>query len=422
MPATGDGACERRGHLHGCGRPREYGAPAMDTPDTHPSAPAPPVATTWLPDLLDAVLQRRQLATRVALGAAGVGVLLALLVPGLVAPRPFTGFVVGLVAVLLAVAVVVVADNADVTVRGQRHARAAGGRSLGSLTRGVDGIDPYAPEMAALAAALFVPDERRVVGVTPASRTLLETSDVAESLAVAAASAGRRTMFMDLGDTGARTERGVAEVARGVARFADVVTFDEELSLARVGAGTDPSAAIDALGELLPRLPSDIEALVVALPSDAERGPGTLDVLDEVVVVAERERTRRVDLVRTLGGVSSDVTRSVLLLEPLAGPAEQSEQSALAAAIRGEDDGSTPLLELDLDDSDDEVRVLHESAAPAGPTSAPNTLELRTSPPAPPQRALLVDRPERAGDEIRSLGAIDSLTRRLDREDEPSSH
>ncbi|MBW3659849.1 MAG: hypothetical protein KY457_14510, partial [Actinobacteria bacterium] len=88
---------------------------------------ATPTSPGWLAELVDILEDRRRILLTAAIGLSLLGTLAAFVLPQFVPPRPLVGAAVGLAAALLAVAIAVAADSADLTVRGARHVRAAGG-------------------------------------------------------------------------------------------------------------------------------------------------------------------------------------------------------------------------------------------------------------------------------------------------------
>ncbi|MFP4312477.1 MAG: hypothetical protein ACLFS9_10935, partial [Nitriliruptoraceae bacterium] len=80
-------------------------------------------------------------------------------------------------------------------------------------------------------------------------------------------------------------------------------------------AGRDHAAALAALTELPARLPRDLDILLVALPTATSRAVvAAATALDHVLVVAERDRTSRVDLIASLEALSAAGTQAQVVL------------------------------------------------------------------------------------------------------------
>ncbi len=275
-----------------------------------------PLSPGWLAELLEVLEERRQVLLVAAAGLSVLGVLAALVAPGFVPPRPLVGAAVGLAAALLAVAITVAVDSADPTVTGPRHVRAAGGQVAAVLD-----ATPSADAVAALAARIDAragAGGRHWIALAPADRSIHTVSAWADVLGVALAARERRVVVIDLADGPRPGVPGVVEVVGDELKLGQAVDFDRELMLARLGPGADDVRALELLTGLVPRLPSDIEILVVALPPLAR--PGALaaaGTLDRILVFADAGATSRVDLIASLDAIdATDTASEVVLLAP----------------------------------------------------------------------------------------------------------
>ncbi len=276
---------------------------------TPPEAPRELESSPWVHELSETLLQRRELAVRVALGVAIVGVLLA--VVGILPATPLVGFAVGVGACIAALATVLAVDTGEITVHNARHVRSSGSTVRASVVR--DSGREQCTELA----HTFATGQRLIIGVTVPSRAQDDSSAVALGLASTFARDGQRTLLMDLVDTTRVSVDGASEVAAGTARFATTVEFDADLSLARISAGRRPELALSGLKGLVERLPSDIETLIVALPG--LQSPAVIEAcgaLGNLLVLVDAGRTTRVDLIATLNAAdATGVTCEVVLVE-----------------------------------------------------------------------------------------------------------
>jgi hypothetical protein len=268
----------------------------------------------WMVEGLDIVETRRRLTITVMVLVAVVGVAAALLFPQVVPPNPLVGAAVGLAAVLLGVAAAVGADATDLRVRGPRHVGAAGGELVAVLPVTVD--RSAADELAA--AVLDAREEGRplLLGLAASGLDVAATVAWTDALALAVARTGVTVLRVDLAS--GRTEApGLAEVEAGDRKLTEVVEFEPGLRLARTGVGDDQRGALRALTALPPKLPRDLDVLLVALPMAASRGVvQAARVLDHVLIVAERARTSRVDLIAGLDALdAADLQAQVVLLD-----------------------------------------------------------------------------------------------------------
>ena len=257
----------------------------------------------WLVEGLDIVERRRLLLIAVILGVAAVGALLAAVVPDLVPPVPIVGAAVGFVAVLLGLAAIMAVDAMDGTVRGPRHVKAAGGELIAVLH-----AVPSEDEATSLAASVLQArpgDGPLLLGLAATGRDARRAAALTDSLAVALVDAGVSVLCVDLA-SGRSDPPGLHEVVRDGIKFNQAVTIEPGRKLARLGAGEDATGALGAVASLPDRLPRDLDVLLVALPTATSRQVvGAVRPLDHLLLVAERDRTSRVDVIAALDAVES---------------------------------------------------------------------------------------------------------------------
>lgn len=270
----------------------------------------------WLVEGLDIMESRR----RIVLGVAGliivVGLLLALLAPGVLPPTPLVGAAVALAALLVGVAAAIVVDSSDLRVRGPRHVVAAGGELVAVLPSELD--EEAADDFASVVLEARESDRSMLLGLAASSLDIAATLRWTDALGLALARRGVSVLRVDLA-SGRSDDPGLAEVAAKECRLTEVVDYESGLLLARLGAGDDHRAALAALVDLPAKLPRDLEVLLVALPIAASRGVvQAARGLDHVLVVAERGGTSRVDLIAGLDALrAAELQAQVILLDDL---------------------------------------------------------------------------------------------------------
>jgi hypothetical protein len=266
----------------------------------------------WLNESVEVLAARRRIVVAAAVGLTLLGGIVALIAPSLLPPRPLVGAAVGLAAVLLATALGLAVDAADLVVRGQRHIAAAGGTVAARVARDPDDVGPLMARV-----AQHAQDGRIRVALTPASRSAGVPGARAGALAKALAQTGRKVLLTDL-TRGGTPAAGLSDVLAGDKRLAEVVRFDQDLYLARLAVGSDPERALAGFAEWAADLPPDLEVLVAALPPLAE--PGVLAaaaMADVVFVQVEVDRTERVDLIASLDAVdTTGMTAELVLVDP----------------------------------------------------------------------------------------------------------
>jgi hypothetical protein len=287
----------------------------MSTPSDASPRPRRSRTPLWVIEGLD-IARLRAVPLRVVVGAVcAVGILLAIVLPDLVPPTPLVGAAVGVAALLLGLAAAVAVDAADLTVRGPRHVRTAGGELVAILPSTPD-VEEAAPLAAAVLDAREGDDQRLLLGLAAAGRDARRCAGWTDALAVALARTGASVLLVDLAS--GRSERpGLVEVVREGRKLPSVVAFESGLRLARVGAGRDHAGALEVLPTLPTRLPRDLDVLLVALPTAASRQVvAATRSLDHVLVVAERDATSRVDLIAGLDALeAAGIAAQVALLD-----------------------------------------------------------------------------------------------------------
>jgi len=266
----------------------------------------------WLVEGLDIVVRRRWVVAAVIVVVVALGAIAALVFPATIPPTAGVGAAVGVAALLLGLAAAVAGDATDLIVRGPRHVAAAGGELVAVVPR-----DPSVAAAGPLAAAIEEvrePDSPLLLAFATAGRDARRT--VAWTDAIARSLVGRRLGVLRVDLASGRSEvPGLVEVVRDDLRLADVVEFEPKVKLARLRAGRDHGEALAALTELPARLPSDLDILLVSLPTAVSRPVVTAAAaLDHVLVVVERDRTSRVDLIASLDALEAAGTDAQVVL------------------------------------------------------------------------------------------------------------
>ena len=266
----------------------------------------------WLVEGLDIVHRKRLLLAAVVVAVVVLGALFAVLFPGVMPRTPEVGAAIGLAALLLGLAAAVATDATDLVVRGPRHVAAAGGELVAVLPR-----EPSVAAAGPLAAAVLEVREPGVpllLALATAGRDARRSNSWTDAIARALVAEGVGVLRVDLA-SGRSEQPGLVEVVRDGLRLADAVTFEPGLKLAHLTAGHDHGEALLALTELPGRLPRDLDIMLVSLPTVASRSVvSAATALDHVLVVVERDRTSRVDLIASLDALEAAGTHAQAVL------------------------------------------------------------------------------------------------------------
>lgn len=369
---------------------------------------------TWLTELSEIVELRRSVVVGVSLAVAGLGMVLAVVAPGLVPARPLVGLVLGFAAVMLGVAAGLALDSADLVLRGARHVRTAGADLLAHGPRALDDAVPAITSV-------------RVMTIVPASsRVEVDARDLGRQ----AAQAGHHVLLLDLGP-GAPSGPGACEVVRRDLRLSEVVQF-EDSGLALVGPGGDPAYAFESIATLLERLPEDVETLLVALPPLSQRGSlSAAQAVGEAVVLAQQDQTTRVELIATLDALeSAGVGARVILVEdtaadlPPADDAAESDEDTDGALARSADEADQDLEESPHEEAGGDEAVPDASVESETTSTRPTPLDFDPRPteqtePGVPEPAS--EQPEPAEAETEAVEAMPSSEADEQSEDDPTA-
>lgn len=383
---------------------------------------------SWGAELVQILRARRGVVLATAIALSLLGVLVTLIAPGLLPPEPLVGAAVGVAAWLLATAAAVAVDAGDSYVRGPRHVRATGAvlagwvpppggpQALGSLVRDLN--------------RAYAAHGGQRVWFVPTTDAAVDVVITADALATGLCQVGRRILLVDLVSTA--EEAGISDVVRGAHSLGEVVRFDPELLLARVGTGAEPETALQHVSAVIDRAPGDVDVLIVVLP--AVDRPGVLAAVagaKETYLLARAGTTGRVELLAGLEALESSGTEvSVVLLDdaapaaPLpvprssaAGPdavtthdAEEGEFDHVPSSEEPVEIAAAPVT------GEPDVVVPDVPAAPAGPTAGEDAAEpLPASPPAGPPRStgadalLELDAAPAPADRFRTAVALEAL-------------
>ena len=320
------------------------------------SSTPPPEGRPAVQELAELLLLRRRPAIVAVVGVLLLGVLLAVLAPGLVPASALTGVVVGLLALVAAFAAMLAVDAADPIVRGPRHVRVTGRTVVGRVDATPTPAQ-VAPVVDGIVAALSATRRLRmtVVGVEQ------DTSEVARLVAEGVAGAGRTVLLVDLA-TGSDSP-GVTDVAAGTHRLGDVVRLEPGLQLAVTGSGT-ASGVPAAAARLAATPPSDLDLLLTVLPRDERPGSGLLAGTDRVLALVPLGVLERDEVSRQLALLEQarSTRAAVVVVDP---PKPEPQAPDPGAEIRPFDDDSPEVVEdapLFADEPDEAAEASSEGA------------------------------------------------------------
>lgn len=272
----------------------------------------PPPRLVEFVDILDS---RQAVARAAAGGFLGLGVIVALITPSVLPRHPVVGAAVGVGALLVAVAAVLATDANDLIIRGPQHVRAAGSRAATIVPAAAS---PQTTGRLARLVAGRAELGARVVSIVPASKSVRDIPTWTDLIAAELAGASRRLVVVDLtGSWGDVDDPGVTAVSRGRTKLSEAVTFDPELTIARLGTGADPQAARESVVGFLARIPKDVDMVLLAMPSLTMAGALTaVGATDAALVLAEVDVTHRLAMIGTLDAIDDvGVEADVILLD-----------------------------------------------------------------------------------------------------------
>lgn len=288
-----------------------------DVPD-HDSQPRRRLsAPLWLVETLDIVQLRRRLLLSTIIAVVLAGTIATAVAPGLIPPVPAVGAALGFAALLLGLAAIIAVDASDLIVRGPRHVRAAGGELVAILPSRVDPATVAALARAALDAR--EPDGKLLLGLASTGNPDPQynaTLALTDALGFGIAQLDVSVLRADL-SSGISPQPGLYEVVRDEVRLARAVTFERDIKLAWISAGRDVAGALAGIPGLPSTLPRDLDVLLVALPVATSRQVvRAAAALQHVLLVVERGRTSRVDLIASLDAMEvAGCAAQVVLLD-----------------------------------------------------------------------------------------------------------
>ena len=133
---------------------------------------------------------------------------------------------------------------------------------------------------------------------------------------VARTLAERGTNVLALDLTADSSDRpGFLEVVRHGYKLSDVVTLDPAVRLAMLAPRRDATEALRAFNEAGRWIPRNLDVLLVAMPIAASRAVVRASLsLDQLLIVAERDRTSRVELIAGLDATEAVGTHAQVIL------------------------------------------------------------------------------------------------------------
>ena len=385
-------------------------ASALSAPDSAP--PEPPPGRTrarpplWSVELLDVLGRRGRLAVVVAATLTGLALAAAATAPAVVPPLALVGVLVAITAMAVGMALALALDALDVRIRGPRHVRSSGGELVALLPEIATASDVR--DLAIAVRAVQVPGTTLHLGLAPVGEDLTSCAAWTRALAESLADGGASVLLVDIAN-GATDGPGITEVVRERTSLSDVVTYDDDRSLAVVGPGSDRIQALQALVTLPTVLPSDVDVLLVALPQIVTRSAVNASrVLDQVLFVAEANLSSRVELMASLDALRvAGCSPQVVLVDAGTYRALRPDTAA-----QGRDRGATRIDPVPLAGTGAGVAAVRESAPEPEPAAA--LIPTPTPAAAPAPQPAPIPEPAPAPEPFRSAGEPSSPMRTVD--------
>ena len=385
---------------------------ALSAPDSAPPEPPPgrtrALPPLWSVELLDVLGRRGRLAVVVAATLTGLALAAAAIAPAGVPPLALVGVLVAITAMAVGMALALALDALDVRIRGPRHVRSSGGELVALLPEIATASDVR--DLAIAVRAVQVPGTTLHLGLAPVGEDLTSCAAWTRALAESLADGGASVLLVDIAN-GATDGPGITEVVRERTSLSDVVTYDDDRSLAVVGPGSDRIQALQALVTLPTVLPSDVDVLLVALPQIVTRSAVNASrVLDQVLFVAEANLSSRVELMASLDALRvAGCSPQVVLVDAGTYRALRPDTAA-----PGRDRGATRIDPVPLAGTGAGVAAVRESAPEPEPAAALIPTPTPAAAPAPQPAPIPEPAPAPAPEPFRSAGEPSSPMRTVD--------
>ena len=385
---------------------------ALSAPDSAPPEPPPgrtrALPPLWSVELLDVLGRRGRLAVVVASALTGLALAAAAIAPAVVPPLALVGVLVAITALAVGMALALALDALDVRIRGPRHVRSSGGELVALLPEIATASDVR--DLAIAVRAVQVPGTTLHLGLAPVGEDLTSCAAWTRALAESLADGGASVLLVDIAN-GATDGPGITEVVRERTSLSDVVTYDDDRSLAVVGPGSDRIQALQALVTLPTVLPSDVDVLLVALPQIVTRSAVNASrVLDQVLFVAEANLSSRVELMASLDALRvAGCSPQVVLVDAGTYRALRPDTAA-----QGRDRGATRIDPVPLAGTGAGVAAVRESAPEPEPAAALIPTPTPAAAPAPQPAPIPEPAPAPAPEPFRSAGEPSSPMRTVD--------
>ena len=387
-------------------------ASALSAPDSAPPEPPPgrtrALPPLWSVELLDVLGRRGRLAVVVASALTGLALAAAAIAPAVVPPLALVGVLVAITALAVGMALALALDALDVRIRGPRHVRSSGGELVALLPEIATASDVR--DLAIAVRAVQVPGTTLHLGLAPVGEDLTSCAAWTRALAESLADGGASVLLVDIAN-GATDGPGITEVVRERTSLSDVVTYDDDRSLAVVGPGSDRIQALQALVTLTSVLPSDVDVLLVALPQIVTRSAVNASrVLDQVLFVAEANLSSRVELMASLDALRvAGCSPQVVLVDAGTYRALRPDTAA-----QGRDRGATRIDPVPLAGTGAGVAAVRGSAPEPEPAAALIPTPTPAAAPAPQPAPIPEPAPAPAPEPFRSAGEPSSPMRTVD--------